>query len=157
ANQRRIGVLQGLAATDPEWPPRFGAFTQRLQELGWSEGQNIAFEIRYADGMLERLPLLAAELVQANVDLIITNAAEPVAAAQKPTRTIPIVMASVGDAIGSGFIESLARPGGNITGLTLVATVQIAKRLELIKEFVPNLSRAAAFWNGGAIGHQLAM
>ena len=154
---RRIGMLQGLAASDPEWLPRFAAFRQRLQELGWIEGQNIVFEFRHADGQLERLPVLADQLVQANVDVIVTNAAEPVAVARKATQTIPIVMASVGDAIGSGFIDSLARPGGNTTGLTLVATVQSAKRLELIREFVPRLTRAAVFWNGNAIGHQLAM
>ena len=154
---RRIGMLQGLAASDPEWLPRFAAFRQRLQELGWIEGQNIVFEFRHADGQLERLPALAAQLVQANVDVIVTNAAEPVAVARKATQTIPIVMASVGDAIGSGFIDSLARPGGNTTGLTLVATVQSAKRLELIREIVPRLTRAAVFWNGNAIGHQLAM
>ena len=154
---RRIGMLQGLAASDPEWLSRFTAFRQRLQEFGWSEGQNIVFEFRHANGQLERLPVLADQLVQANVDVIVTNAAEPIAVARKATQTIPIVMASVGDAIGSGFIDSLARPGGNTTGLTLVATVQSAKRLELIREFVPRLTRAAVFWNGNAIGHQLAM
>jgi putative tryptophan/tyrosine transport system substrate-binding protein len=154
---RRIGLLQGLAADDPVWQPRFAAFQQRLQEFGWVEGRNLAFEFRYAEGRSERLTSLAADLVRANVDIIVTNAAEPVAAAQAATSSVPIVMASVGDAIGSGFIKSLARPGGNTTGLTLIATVQSAKRLELIKEFVPGLVRAAAFWNGNAIGHQLAM
>lgn len=157
ANQHRIGLLQGLAASDPEWRLRFTAFTQRLQELGWDEGRNIVFEFRYADGRLERLPSLAVELVQTNVDIIVTNAAEPVAAAQNASRTVPIVMASVGDAVGSGFIKSLARPGGNTTGLTLVATMQSAKRLQLIKEIVPRLTRAAVFLNGNASGHQLAM
>jgi putative ABC transport system substrate-binding protein len=153
----RIGLLQGLAASDPEWRPRFAAFRQKLQELGWIEGHNLAFEFRHADGQFDRLPSLAADLVQANVDVIVTNAAEPVAAARKATQSIPIVMSSVGDAIGSGFVESLARPGGNTTGLSLVATVQSAKRLELIKEFVPRLIRVAVFWNGNAVGHQLAM
>jgi putative ABC transport system substrate-binding protein len=154
---RRIGVLQGLAAGDPEWQPRLAAFRQRLQELGWIEGRDFAFEFRYADGQFERLKSLAADLVRTNVDIIVTNAAEPVAAARAATLSIPIVMASVGDAIGSGFIKSLAQPGGNTTGLTLVATVQSAKRLELLKEFVPHLVRVAVIWNGNAIGHQLAV
>ena len=156
-NMRRIGVLQGLAAGDPEWQPRLAAFRQRLQELGWTEGRNFTFEFRYADGRFERLIPLAADIVRSNVDIIVTNAAEPVAAARAATPSIPIVMASVGDAIGSGFIKSLARPEGNTTGLTLVATVQSTKRLELLKEFVPHLVRVGVIWNGNAIGHQLAM
>src|SRR5215470_5758218 len=138
---RRVGLLQGLAADDPEWQRRFGAFKQGLQELGWSEGQNITFEARFADGQPERLASLAADLVRANVDVIVTNAAQPIEAARKATSTIPIVMASVGNALAGGYIASLARPGGNVTGLTLVATEQSAKRLQLLKEMVPNLVR----------------
>jgi ABC-type uncharacterized transport system substrate-binding protein len=154
---RRIGALQGLAESDPEWPRRFGAFKQRLQELGWNEGRNVAFEFRFADGKPERLPALAAELVQANVDVIITNAAQPIEAARQATSTIPIVMASVGDALGAGYVASLARPGGNVTGLTLVATDQSAKRLQLVKEIVPNLVRVAVLWNSNASGHRLQL
>jgi putative ABC transport system substrate-binding protein len=154
---RRIGVLQGLAASDPEWSRRFGAFKQRLQELGWIEGRSVAFEFRFADGTPERLPALAAELVQANVDVILTNAAQPIEAARKATSTVPIVMASVGDALGAGYVASLARPGGNVTGLTLVATDQSAKRLQLVKEIVPNLARVAVFWNANASGHRLQL
>jgi putative ABC transport system substrate-binding protein len=153
----RIGVLQGLASRDPEWQRRFAAFNQGLQQQGWSEGQNITFEFRFADSKSERLPVLAAELVQANVDVIVTNAAQPIDAARKATSTIPIVMASVGDALGAGYIASLARPGGNLTGLTLVATDQSAKRLQLIKEVYPNLVRVALLWNAGASGHRLQM
>jgi putative ABC transport system substrate-binding protein len=154
---RRIGVLQGLAESDPEWPRRFGAFKQRLQELGWNEGRSVAFEFRFADGKPERLPALAAELVQANIDVILTNAAQPIEAARKATSTVPIVMASVGDALGAGYVASLARPGGNVTGLTLVATDQSAKRLQLVKEIVPNLVRVAVLWNGNASGHRLQL
>jgi putative ABC transport system substrate-binding protein len=154
---RRIGVLQGLAESDPEWPRRFGAFKQRLQELGWNEGRSVAFEFRFADEKPERLPALAAELVQANIDVILTNAAQPIEAARKATSTVPIVMASVGDALGAGYVASLARPGGNVTGLTLVATDQSAKRLQLVKEIVPNLVRVAVLWNGNASGHRLQL
>src|SRR2546427_3698662 len=152
---RRIGVLQGLAGSDPEWQRRLAAFKQGLQELGWSEGRNVTFEFRFADGKPDRLPALAAELAQANVDVIVTNAAQPVEAARKATSIIPIVMATVGDALGAGYVASLARPGGNVTGLTLVATEQSAKRLQLLKEFSPNLVRVAVLWNANASGHRL--
>ena len=151
---RRIGVLQGLTASDPEWQRRLAAFKQGLEELGWSEGRNVTFEYRYADGKPDRLPALAAELAQANVDVIVTNAAQPVEAARKATSIIPIVMATVGDAVGAGYVASLARPGGNVTGSTLVATEQSAKRLQIIKEFSPSLVRVAVLWNGNASGHR---
>jgi putative tryptophan/tyrosine transport system substrate-binding protein len=154
---RRVGLLQGLAEDDPEWQRRFVAFRQSLQDLGWTEGQNIAFEARFADGKPERLAPLAAELVRANVNVIVTNAAQPIEAARKATSTIPIVMASVGDAVAAGYVASLARPGANVTGLTLVATDQSAKRLQLLKEIVPNLVRVALFWNGNASGHRLQL
>ena len=151
---RKIGLLQGLSANDPDWQRRLSAFRQGLAELGWLEGHNIAFEYRHADAKPERLPELAAELVKAQVDVIVTNAAQPIDAARDATRTIPIVMASVGDALGGGYVASLARPGGNITGFTLVATDQSAKRLELIKEISPGLERAAVLWNANASGHR---
>jgi len=154
---RRIGVLQVLAASDPDWQRRLAAFKHELAELGWIAGRDIVFEYRYADARPERLPALAAELVQANVDVIVTNAAQPVEAARKATSTVPIVMASVGDALGAGYIASLAHPGGNITGLTLVATEQSTKRLELIKEISQGMVRVAVLWNGNASGHRLQM
>jgi putative tryptophan/tyrosine transport system substrate-binding protein len=154
---RVIGILQGLPASDSVWQRRFEVFKQSLHELGWIEGQNIVFELRFADSKPERLAALAVELVQANVDVIVTNAAQAVDAARRATSTIPIVMASVGDALGGGYVASLARPGGNITGLTLVATEQGAKRLQLIKEISPNLNRIALFWNPDASGHRLEM
>ena len=154
---RRVGVLQGLPATDPEWQRRFAALRRGLQEHGWSEGRNVVFELRFADARPERLPALAAELVQANVDVIVTNAAQPVEAVRRATSTIPIVMATVGDALGAGYIASLARPGGNITGLTLMATDQSGKRLQLLKEISPNVARIAVLWNANATGHRLQM
>ena len=154
ARLRKIGLLQGLAASDPDWQRRLAAFRQGLLDLGWVEGRNFVFEFRHADAKPERLPALAAELVKAEVDVIVTNAAQPVDAARAATRTIPIVMAAVGDALGGGYVASLARPGGNITGFTLVATDQSAKRLELIKEIAPGLTRAAVLWNANASGHQ---
>jgi putative ABC transport system substrate-binding protein len=154
---KRIGVLMPLGENDPEAQPRIAAFTQALQGMGWSEGQTIVFEMRYADGKPERLPGLAAELVHANVDVIVTQAAQPVEAARNATSTIPIVMATVGDALGAGYIASLARPGGNITGQTLVATEQSAKRLELIKQIYPDVVRIAVLWNLDASGHRLQL
>lgn len=154
---RRIGVLQILGATDPEWQARFAAFKQGLQELGWQNERNITFELRNADGRIDRLAALAAELVQANVDVIVTNASNAVEAARNATNTIPIVMASVGDAVGSGYVASLARPGGNVTGLTLVATEQSTKRLALIKEISPDFARVAVIWNAAADGHRLQL
>ena len=152
---RRIGLLQGLAASDAEWLPRFAAFTEALAVLGWQQGRNITIEARYANGEPARLPALAAELVQARVDVIVTNAAQPIEAARAATDTIPIVMASVGDALGAGYVESLARPGRNLTGLTLFATEQSGKRLELLKEMSPGVLRVAVIWNRNASGHRL--
>jgi putative tryptophan/tyrosine transport system substrate-binding protein len=154
---RKIGVLMGIAESDSEGRHRLAVFTQALREMGWTEGQTITIETRYADAKPERLPALAAELVQANVDLIVTQAAQPIEAARAATSTIPIVMASVGDALGAGYVTSLARPGGNVTGLTLVATDQSAKRLQLIREISPNLTRVALLWNGNASGHRLQL
>jgi putative ABC transport system substrate-binding protein len=154
---RRIGVLMPLGQSDPEAQRRIAAFTQALRGVGWSEGQTVALEMRYADGKPERLPALAAELVQANVDVIVTQGAQPIEAARNATGTIPIVMAMVGDALGAGYIASLARPGGNVTGQTLVATEQSARRLALIKQIYPDLIRIAVLWNPDASGHRLQL
>jgi putative ABC transport system substrate-binding protein len=153
---RRIGVLMPYAKSDPVAQRVFDSFTQGLQKLGWSEGKT-SFETRYSDGKPERLPALAAELVQANIDVLVTWAAQPIEAARKATSTIPIVMAGVGDALGAGYIASLARPGGNITGFTLVATDQSAKRLQLIKQLPLDLVRVAVIWNNTASGHRFQM
>ena len=124
---------------------RIEAFRQGLRELGYVEGKNIVFELRYADGKLDRLPALASELVRLNADIIVTAGASPTRAAKAATSTIPIVMTQVGDPVGSGFVASLARPGGNITGLSILAPELSGKRLELLKEIIPKLSRVAVF------------
>ena len=136
----RIGHLSIFGAS-----ARIEAFRQGLRELGYTEGNNINFEFRSAEGKLERLPDLAAELVRLKVDIIVTAGAPSARAAQGATATIPIVMMQVGDPVGSGFVASLARPGGNITGLSALAPELSGKRLELLKEMVPKLSRVAVF------------
>src|SRR5664279_1366397 len=151
---RRIGILLGTSESDPEAQRRVAAFTQTLREIGWTEGKEFTFEKRYAGGAPERLQPLATELVQAKVDVIVTEAAQPVDAAHKATGTIPIVMSYIGDALASGYVASLARPGGNVTGQTLVATDQAAKRLELIRNFLPRIARIAVFSNLNASGHR---
>jgi putative ABC transport system substrate-binding protein len=119
------------------------AFRLGLRQLGYIEGQNIIIEWRYADGRSDRLPDLAAELVRIKVDVIVTSATSPTEAAKKATNTIPIVIASHNDPIGAGLVASLARPGGNVTGLSNIAIELSGKRLELLKEMVPKLSRVA--------------
>jgi ABC-type uncharacterized transport system substrate-binding protein len=124
---------------------RVEALRQGLRELGYIEGKNIVIEWRHAEGKLDRLPTLAAELVRLKVDVIITGGANATAAAKKATSTIPIVMAQSGDPVADGFVASLARPGGNITGLSRLSRELSGKRLELLKEIVPKLSRVAVF------------
>jgi putative ABC transport system substrate-binding protein len=128
----RIGVL---AAVSP--PPPSALLQQRLQELGWLEGQNIVVEYRSAEGRFERLPVLATELVQLKVDLILVGGRLEILAAKQATRTIPIVMWASPDAVEQGFVASLAHPGGNVTGLTTMTSDLTTKRLELLKETVP--------------------
>jgi putative ABC transport system substrate-binding protein len=122
---------------------RTEAFRQGLRELGYFEGKNIVMEYRYAEGKLDRVPALAAELVRLKVDVIVTAAATPTRAAKEATVTIPIVMTNDNDPVGNGFIASLARPGGNITGMATLSPELSGKRLELLREIVPNLSRVA--------------
>ena len=122
---------------------RIEAFRQGLRELGYVEGKNIVIEWRSAEGKLDRLPALAAELVRLKVDIIVTAGATATRAAKEATVTIPIVMTQDSDPVGSGFVASLARPGGNITGLSTLAPEISGKRLELLKEIVPRLSRVA--------------
>jgi putative tryptophan/tyrosine transport system substrate-binding protein len=118
-----------------------------LRELGWIEGQNIVIERRYAENRLERLPELAAELVHLNVELIIASGTLGPLAAKRATSTIPIVMTAAGDPLASGLIASLAHPGGNVTGLSLMVPDIAGKRLELLKELLPRLTRVAVLWN----------
>ena len=127
------------------------AFRQGLRDQGYEEGRNIVLEPRFAEGKLERLPGLAAELVALKVDVIVASSSQAIQAAQNATKTIPIVMTTVGDPVGPGFVASLARPGGNITGLTIQAPELIAKRLQLLKEAVPQVSRVAVIWDPAII------
>jgi putative tryptophan/tyrosine transport system substrate-binding protein len=124
-------------------------FLLGLRELGWVEGQNLVIERRWAEGNQERVPELAAQLVQLRVDVIVAGDSRVIAAAKHATNTIPIVMTISADPIGAGFIESLARPGGNITGLTVLAPELVGKRLELLKEAVPGISRVAVLGESG--------
>ena len=153
----RIGVL-GLTSPSDR-PPLLDAFRQRLRELGWVEGQNIVIDYRYAEGRVDRLPDLAAELVRLKVDLIIASAGTQVAtAAKSATETIPIVMIAVRDPVGTGLIASLARPGGNVTGVSGSAGLEwVAKQLELLKETVPKIRRVAILSNPTNAYHQLAI
>jgi putative ABC transport system substrate-binding protein len=129
---------------------RVGAFVQRLRELGRIEGRNVAIEYRWAEGRTERLSEFAAEFVRLKVDVIVTSATPPVVAAKQATSVIPIVFAAVGDPVGTGLVTSLARPGGNVTGLSLQATDLAGKRLELLREVVPDLRRLAVMANVSA-------
>ena len=139
----RIGYLSG--SSPAAFSARRDAFRQGLRELGYVEGKNIVIEWRYAEGKLDRLPALAAELVRLKVDIIVTAGPLQTRAAKQATSTIPIVMTNEGDPVGTGFVASLARPGGNITGLSTLAPELWGKRLELLKEVVPKLSRVAVF------------
>jgi putative ABC transport system substrate-binding protein len=139
----RIGFQS--AASPPAIAARIEAFRQGLRELGYAEGKNILIEYRYAEGKLDRLNEFAAEFVRLKVDVIVTAAPSSTRAAKKATSTIPIVMAFDNDPVGSGVVASLARPGGNITGLATLAPEISGKQLELLKEIVPRLSRVAVF------------
>jgi ABC-type uncharacterized transport system substrate-binding protein len=144
---RRIGVLLPYIQTDSQARARVNVLQTTLRERGWTDGRNVTFEFRYAEGQLDRLPDLATDLVQTNVHVILTAGTESTAAARKVTTNIPIVMAAVGDPIAAGFIANLARPGGNITGASLLATELTARRLELLKETIPTLTRLAVLWS----------
>jgi putative ABC transport system substrate-binding protein len=122
-------------------------FPDALRELGWIEGQNVVIERRYAENRVERLPEFAAELVRLNVDVIVGLGTLAPLAAKRATTTIPIVMTAAGDPLGSGLVASLARPGGNVTGMSLMAPDLGGKRLELLKELLPRLARVAVLWN----------
>ena len=137
----RIGFL--AAPFPSSYTARIEAFRQGLRELGYVEGKNIVIEYRYAEGKLDRLPTLAAELVRLRVAVIVTGGSTNTRAAKEATATIPIVMSQDGDPVANGFVASLARPGGNITGLSNLAPELSGKRLELLKEIVPRLSRVA--------------
>jgi putative ABC transport system substrate-binding protein len=134
------------------------AFRQELSKLGWIEGKNITIEYRFAEQKNERVPELAAELVRRNVDLIVVTSAAPALAAKKATTTIPIVMTTSADPVGAGLVASLARPGGNITGLATLAPELNTKRLEILKDAVPKLARVGVLLlSGGSVGADLQL
>jgi putative tryptophan/tyrosine transport system substrate-binding protein len=139
----RIGLLSTVSSSSIT--SRIEAFRQGLRELGYVEGKNIFIEHRSAEGKLDRLPALASELVHLKVDVIVTTGPTSTYAAKEATFTIPIVMTTDTDPVGNGFVASLARPGGNITGLSALAPELSGKQLELLKEIVPKLSRVAVF------------
>lgn len=126
---------------------QFGGFAQGMRELGYVEGKNVLIEWRFADGGSERLPVLAAQLIQFKVDVILAAGTQAISAAQKATTSIPIVMAGANDPVGSGFVASLAHPGGNITGLSLLLEDITPKQLEILLVMVPRLSRLAVLAN----------
>jgi putative ABC transport system substrate-binding protein len=168
---RRRDIIKGIAGSAAAWPltaraqqggkkhviGRFSAgsvtdpvndvLTEALRESGWVEGENVVFERRYAENRLERLPELAADLVRLNVDVILAGGTLAPLAAKRATSTIPIVMVNAGDPLGTGLVASLARPGGNVTGMSLMAPELGGKRLELLKELLPRLARVAVLWN----------
>jgi putative ABC transport system substrate-binding protein len=147
----RIGFL---GATSPTVEAaRIEAFRKGLRELGYVEGNNIAIEWRWAEGKAARLPGLAAELVRLNMDVIVTGGSTSTGAAKEVTTTIPIVAAQVNDPVGSGVVASLARPGGNITGLATLVPEISGKRLEMLKEVIPKLSRVVVFGDSTAPGN----
>ena len=143
---RRLGVLsQGSLQTHPT--PMFRAFQQGLRDLGWVEGQNLAIEWRFSEGSAEPLPRLAAELVGLAVELIVASPTRPALAAKEATSTIPVVFIQVADPVQSGVVANLARPGANITGLSGMGPDLSGKRLELLKEALPNATRVAVLWS----------
>src|SRR2546426_2290880 len=151
----RIGFLGSTSFSRN--PARRDAFRHGLRELGYVEGKTIVVEWRFAEGKADRLPSLAAELVRLNVDVIVTGGSAATRAAKEATATIPIVMAQDNDPVGSGFVASLARPGGNITGLANVSPEVSGKRLELLKESVSKLSRVAVLGNATNPGNAQAL
>lgn len=148
AQQPATGHRIGWIGNDPPDASRpFGAFRQGLGELGWVEGRNVVIEHRHSAGMSERFPALAAELVRLQVDLIVASATPATLAAKRATTTIPIVGVGLPDPVGQGLAASLVRPGGNVTGLAFLFPELAAKRLELLKEALPGVSRVTVLWN----------
>jgi len=152
----RIARIGYLSPATPALAARLiNAFKQGLRELGYVEGKTFVLEVRYAEARLERLPELARELVGLKVDVIVASTDAVIAAVKRETRTIPIVMTASNDPVGTGFVASLARPGGNITGLSVISPELSGKRLELLREAAPGLSRVAFLWNPDVRGNVL--
>jgi putative ABC transport system substrate-binding protein len=155
AKVARIGFLE--ASSPSAIAARIEAFRQGLRELGYVEGKNVVIEYRYAEGNFDRLPALAAEMVRLNVNVIVTGGPTAIPAAKAATTAIPIVMAFDTDPVGSGFAASLAKPGGNITGLSTLAPELSAKQIELLKEIVPKLARVAVLGTASRPGSAHAL
>jgi putative ABC transport system substrate-binding protein len=149
AKVARIGFLATNLATDRHLSE---AFRQGLRDLGYVEGRNLVIEYRDAEGKVERFPALAAELVALKVDVIVASGTLAALAVKQATRTLPVVFSPAGDPVGSGLVTSLARPGGNVTGLSAFAPELVGKRLELLTQAVPGVSRVAVLWQPGAFG-----
>jgi len=141
----RIGVLG--AGSPAGWAPMVEALRAGLRELGYIEGSNINIDYRWADGQYDRLPELVADLIRLKVDVIVTHATAGIGAAKRATTTMPIIMASIGDPVASGLLTNLSRPGGNITGLSFFTSEIGSKRLELMKEAMPDIRRVAVIWD----------
>ena len=140
---RRIGVLIGLSANDPESSRRLTAFRQGLQELGWFDGRNVRLDVRWATGDADRFRQYAAELIEHDPAVILALGSTTLGPLQQTTRTVPIVFALVADPVGGGFVQSLAKPGGNATGFTLFEYSISGKWLQLLKEIAPRTTRVA--------------
>jgi putative ABC transport system substrate-binding protein len=143
----RVGILSNVPISSPQGAPVWGAFVEGLRDLGYVEGKNLTIVDRSSEGRYERLPELAAELVRLKVDVIVVPATQNVRAAQQASRTIPIVMAGASNPVEDGLVASLARPGGNVTGLSMIGERMAGKQLELLKETVPGVARAAVLGN----------
>ncbi len=151
----KIGFLSPVSDSPGSQGGARQAIRRELETLGYVEGKNIVFESRYADNKPDRLPSLADELVRLKVDVLVTSTTDAALAGKNSTRTLPIVFLTVSDPVAVGLVDSLARPGGNITGFTNVSAVLAGKRLELLKETVPKLSRVAVLWDPRIRGSEL--
>ena len=144
---RRIGVLLGFAESDRDAQSGLALFREELRKLGWTEGRNIAMEIHAAGGDVESIKRFAKELVALQLDLIVTSSTPATAATLQQTRTIPVIFVEVGDPIGSGFVTSLAQPGGNVTGFTPIVGSLGGKWVEVLRDIAPRLSRVTLVFN----------
>ena len=154
AQPREVARIAYLSPLSPESDrPWLGAFRQGLKEHGYVEGRNVVIEVRYAMGKLERLPALAEELARAKPDVFVAYAADAVLAADRATSNVPVVISNTQDPVASGLVTNLARPGGKITGMSDFHAESTTKRLELLKETLPRLSRLAVFWRAGNAPH----
>src|SRR5918995_1510384 len=151
---KKLPAIGFIATAGGTQSRMINAFKEGLREVGYVEGTNITLEHRTADNKVERFPVLAAELVELHVDVILATNSLAARAAKQATSTIPIVVPVMGDPVGDGLVASLARPGGNITGLTFLGPELLPKRLELLTEALPGVSRVAALWHPGAYGER---